>query len=302
MRIIVVVYELHIWQVSLSQNTICPLHCLTMRGFYFFYLTRTFLFASIKEEPWQERRGTRLERLQKYLARSGVASRRQAEEMIKSGLVMVNGQTVTEMGLKVDPDRDSIVVSGREVKPEESFVYLLLNKPSGVVTTLKDPEGRTTVAHLLQEVPERVYPVGRLDYETEGLLLLTNDGQLAFRLSHPRFKVPKTYVVKTAGRMDGRSIEKLRRGVMLEDGVTMPAQVKFIKGTGDSTWLELTITEGRNRQVRRMCDAVGHPVLYLQRTRYGPLSLGNLEPGRFRALTPAEVKELKRACGLENGR
>lgn len=242
-----------------------------------------------------------MERLQKYLARSGVASRRQAEEMIKNGLVKVNGQTITEMGLKVDPDQDTIVVSGREVKPEDTWVYLLLNKPPQVVTTLKDPEGRATVAGLLKGISQRVYPVGRLDYETEGLLLLTNDGQLAFRLSHPRFKVPKTYVVKAAGRLDDKSMQKLRRGVQLEDGPTMPAKVKFIKGTSKATWLEITISEGRNRQVRRMCEAVGHPVLYLQRIKYGPLNLGNLEPGRYRTLSPEEVEALKKSCGLDHG-
>jgi len=238
------------------------------------------------------------ERLQKFLARAGIASRRQAEEYIKAGRVKVNGLVITELGSKVDPDRDRVAIDNKPVKAEEELVYLLLNKPPLVVTTLHDPQGRTKVTDLLPGIKQRVYPVGRLDYETEGLLLLTNDGELAYRLTHPSYKVPKTYRVKVQGNPSRTALQRLRNGVKLEDGMTQKALVKVLQPGKDSTLLEITIREGRNRQIRRMCQAVGHPVLALRRIRFGPLQLGSLSPGQYRALTKEEIISLKKACRL----
>jgi len=238
------------------------------------------------------------ERLQKFLARAVIASRRQAEEYIKAGRVKVNGLVITELGSKVDPDRDRVAIDNKPVKAEEELVYLLLNKPPLVVTTLHDPQGRTKVTDLLPGIKQRVYPVGRLDYETEGLLLLTNDGELAYRLTHPSYKVPKTYRVKVQGNPSRTALQRLRNGVKLEDGMTQKALVKVLQPGKDSTLLEITIREGRNRQIRRMCQAVGHPVLALRRIRFGPLQLGSLSPGQYRALTKEEIISLKKACRL----
>lgn len=238
------------------------------------------------------------ERLQKYLARAGVASRRQAEEYIKKGLVTVNGQLITEMGYKIDPARDQVKIDGKIVKRSEELVYLLLNKPPLVVTTLHDPQQRTKVSDLLPGVEQRVYPVGRLDYESEGLLLLTNDGELAYRLTHPGYKIPKTYLVKVRGNPSREATRMLREGVVLEEGPTQPALVKILKISKGSVLLEITIREGRNRQIRRMCDYVGHPVTALQRIRLGPLALGDLPLGQYRSLTKREIAALKKACRL----
>lgn len=238
------------------------------------------------------------ERLQKFLAKAGIASRRQAEEYIKAGRVKVNGLVITELGSKVDPERDQVMVDGKPVKVEEELVYLLLNKPPLVVTTLHDPQGRTKVTDLLPGIKQRVYPVGRLDYETEGLLLLTNDGELAYRLTHPSYKVPKTYRVKVRGNPSRAALQRLRDGVELEDGMTQKALVKVLQQGKDSTLLEIIIREGRNRQIRRMCQAVGHPVLALRRISFGPLQLGNLPVGQYRTLTKGEIASLKKACRL----
>ncbi|MGI6588539.1 MAG: pseudouridine synthase [Peptococcia bacterium] len=241
----------------------------------------------------------KLERLQKYLARCGVASRRKAEEMIKQGLVKVNGQAVLEMGFQVEPGKDQVEVQGKKVEPEKRKVYFLLNKPCRVVTTLNDPQGRKKVTDLIKGVPERVYPVGRLDYHSEGLLLLTNDGELTYHLTHPRFAIAKTYLVKVQGRVNKQNVERLQKGIELEDGLTQPALVKVRQCKQAETLLEITIREGRNRQVRRMCEKIGHPVITLKRLKFGPLALGNLKVGEYRELNLYEIQALKNVCHLK---
>lgn len=238
------------------------------------------------------------ERLQKFLAAAGVASRRRAEEYIRAGRVKVNGQIITEMGYKVNPWQDKIFVDGKAIKVKEEFVYLLLNKPPLVMTTLHDPQQRAIITDLLPGIEQRVYPVGRLDYESEGLLLLTNDGELAYRLTHPRYKVPKTYRVKVKGKISSEALQLLREGVALEDGITQPAKVEVLLASKNNTSIAITIREGRNRQIRRMCEAVGYPVLNLQRISFGPLELGKLPSGKYRALTEREIRALKKACKL----
>jgi pseudouridine synthase len=243
-------------------------------------------------------------RLQKIISQSGLASRRAAEKLIEEGRVSVNGRTVREMGVKADPVADDIRVDGRRLRAPERHRYILLNKPAGVVTTRSDPQRRQTVLDLLRGVREYVYPVGRLDYDSEGLLLLTNDGDLAARLTHPRHEVERTYEAHVAGTPDEDAIEKLRRGIPLDGKRTMPADVKLLsrgpaprKGAAHERRVNgvllITIHEGRNRQVRRMCEAVGHPVRKLRRTRIGPISDRRLRPGEWRDLTHSEVEKLK---------
>ena len=244
-------------------------------------------------------------RLQKILSQAGIASRRAAEKLIAEGRVTVNGRTIREMGVKADPAADDIRVDGRRLRQPERLRYILLNKPAGFVTTRSDPARRRTVMDLLAGVREYVYPVGRLDYDTEGLLLLTNDGDLAARLTHPRHEVERTYEAVVAGIIDVDAIEKLRRGIPLDGRRTMPAEVKVVShakapregapyGHGRSV-LIITIREGRNRQVRRMCEAVGHPVQALRRLRIGPISDRRLRPGEWRELNAREVSLLKEA-------
>lgn len=214
-----------------------------------------------------------------------------------AGRVQVNGRTVQELGFQVDPDRDEVRVDGRVIRPPARLCYYILHKPAGYVTTVSDPQGRPTVMSLVPS-SERVYPVGRLDLDTEGLLLLTNDGPLAHRLTHPRYGVRKVYLAQVAGLVGPETVERLRRGVVLEDGPTAPARVRVVGQDKESTVLELEISEGRKRQVRRMCQAVGHPVLYLKRIAFGPLRLGRLPLGACRLLTDAEVAALRRAARL----
>src|SRR5947209_6567095 len=238
------------------------------------------------------------ERLQKIIAAAGVASRRKAEELISTGRVAVNGQTVTELGTKADPERDHIRVNGKLLRGPERPVYLLLNKPKGFVTTVSDPERRPTVMNLLAGVKGRVYPVGRLDYGSEGLLLLTNDGELAERLMRAASHVPKTYLVKVSGKPTEEEIAKLRSGVSIptEDGRRVkaaPAKVKVIKDAANP-WYEVTLIEGRNRQIRRMFEQVGHHVAKIKRVRNGPLEL-DVPPGKYRMLKPQEVARLQSA-------
>lgn len=233
-----------------------------------------------------------LERLQKILSRAGVASRREAEAIIVAGRVAVNGTVVTELGTKADPGKDRITLDGKPLRVKAERTYLLLYKPVGYVTTLKDPEGRPVVTDLLKGVGERVYPVGRLDYNTEGLLLLTNDGDWANRLMHPRHEVEKEYVVKVRGRVSPEQVKRLASGVELDDGGTAPAKVKIVQESDRNSRLSIVIHEGRYRQVRRMCEAVNLMVVSLKRTRYGFLDLGELKPGEFRRLTPQEVKQI----------
>lgn len=235
-------------------------------------------------------------RLQKILSQAGIASRRAAEALIAEGRVTVNGATVREMGTKADPAADDVRVDGRRIKGPERHRYILLNKPSGYVTTRSDPQRRPTVLDLLRGVREYVYPVGRLDYDTEGLLLLTNDGDLAARLTHPRHGVERTYEARVAGVPDERDLERLRTGIPLEGRRTLPAAVDLVtRGRSAESVLRITIREGRNRQVRRMCEAVGHPLRALRRTRIGPLVDRRLQPGQWRELTEQEIGALRRA-------
>jgi len=243
-----------------------------------------------------------LERLQKIIAAAGVASRRKAEELITSGRVQVNGTVVTELGTKADPDVDHVRVNGKLLQSEQRHVYLLLNKPKGYVTTVSDPEKRPTVMDLIRGIRGRVYPVGRLDYASEGLLLLTNDGELANRLMKAASHVAKTYLVKVAGTPKEEALAKLRSGVSIatDEGRrvrTSPAAVRVVKEAANP-WYEITLIEGRNRQIRRMFEAVGHHVEKIKRVRYGPLTL-DVPPGEFRQLTLKEVQRLKSATGGE---
>ncbi len=231
-------------------------------------------------------------RLQKYLAQIGVASRRVAEQLIKEGQVTVNGQPITDMGVRIDPQKDEIEVEGRIIKPQRKRFYVMLNKPKGVITSTADPQKRTIVTDFIRGIEARLYPVGRLDYHSEGLLLLTNDGEFAQQLMHPRFKLPKEYLVKVKGVPSKKAINLLRNGIRLEDGKTQPCWVMVAGDTGKNTWLSITLTEGRNRQIRRMCQAVKYPVMKIKRVRYGNLNLGELAPGEFRPLTAQEVKGL----------
>ena len=233
-----------------------------------------------------------MERLQKVIARSVLASRRKAEELINAGTVKVNGEVVTELGVKVSPD-DYIEVNGIKVEREEP-VYFLLYKPRGVVTTVKDDKNRKTVMDFFPHVEQRIFPVGRLDYNTSGLLLMTNDGDFANLMTHPRYKIEKTYIAKVKGIPSRQDLKQLQKGVQLEDGMTLPAKVKFLSANRQkkTAIIEITITEGRNRQVRRMFEHIGYPVLKLKRERFGFLTLKGLNAGDFRPLTPHEVKQL----------
>lgn len=296
------------------------------------------------------------ERLQKIIAAAGIASRRKAEEMIASGLVEVNGHIVTELGSKADPEQDHIRVNGKLLHGAERQIYLLMNKPKGYVTTAHDPEGRPTVMDLLHGIRARVYPVGRLDYASEGLLLLTNDGDLAYRLMKAASHVPKVYVVKVAGKPDEARLEKLRRGISISESIFTPkasghdkgstggdtraargrisrytAKSRFLDSGGESVrgfsssarndrgkrkdrvktapagvrlvreaenpWYEITLTEGKNRQIRRMFEEIGHHVEKIKRVRYGPLNL-DVPPGEFRRLSILEIQKLKSAAGV----
>jgi 23S rRNA pseudouridine2605 synthase len=239
------------------------------------------------------------ERLQKIIAAAGVASRRKAEEMIVAGRVQVNGQVVTELGTKADPDEDHIRVDGKLLHGPERYTYVALNKPKGYVTTVSDEKKRPTVMDLVKKVKGRVYPVGRLDWASEGLLLMTNDGELANALMKASSSVTKTYVVKVAGQPDEAKLDKLRHGVSIaEKGGrrvrTAPAKIRLIR-EGDNPWLEVTIIEGRNRQVRKMFEEVGHHVEKIRRVQYGPLAL-DVPPGDWRNLTLVEVAKLKAAA------
>lgn len=238
-----------------------------------------------------------LERLQKIIAAAGVASRRKAEELIAAGRVTLNGDVVTELGTKADPERDKICVDGTPLQRREAFLYFLLHKPKGYVTTVSDPQGRPTVIDLMRGVPERVYPVGRLDYASEGLLLMTNDGALAQKLTKAGSHVPKTYLVKVSGKPGDQALARLRAGVALEldDGrrvKTSPAKLRLLEDAANP-WYEVVLIEGRNRQIRRMFDHIGFRVEKIKRVKLGPLSL-DVPPGKFRPLTRKEVEQLKR--------
>ncbi|MFC5699844.1 pseudouridine synthase [Cohnella faecalis] len=238
-----------------------------------------------------------MERLQKILANAGVASRRKCEELIAAGKVTVNDKVVSELGAKADPASDVIAVNGKPIKQEKKL-YILFNKPKGVITSATDPKGRTVVTDFMREVKERVYPVGRLDYDTEGLLLLTNDGDLAHILTHPKHHVPKTYLATVERVPHGSKLEKLQKGVKLDDGMTAPAEAEYhdIDPEGKYATISITIREGRNRQVRRMFEAIGHPVTRLKRVSFGGIALGSLQRGKHRSLTAEEIQKLRDAA------
>ena len=233
-------------------------------------------------------------RLQKYMAMCGVAARRKCEEIIAAGRVSVNDMIITEMGTQVE-DGDIVKVDGAVIRLEEEKRYILYHKPAGEVTTVSDDKGRETVMDRFKDFEVRLYPVGRLDYDSEGLLLLTNDGDLADKMMHPSNEVDKTYLARVTGKVTLESVRELRMGVMLDDHKTSPARVRIIKEETFATVVLVTIHEGRNRQVRRMFDAVGHRVLMLRRVKFGPLDLGDLKRGQWRELTDGEVAALKKS-------
>ncbi len=234
------------------------------------------------------------ERIQKILSKCGIASRRKAEEMMIEGRVTVNG-AIAIPGMKADFLKDHIKVDGKLIRRTEPKVYLILNKPVKCVTAVTDPEGRITVRDYMKGVKAKVFPVGRLDYHSEGLLIMTNDGELANALLRPKSKVPKTYLVKVNGLPDDKDMEKLQKGIKLEDGITAPAKVRRIRQTDLNSWIEITIYEGKKRQIRRMLERIKHPVMRLRRIKIDGLVLGRLPLGSFRYLTPDEVKKLKKS-------
>jgi len=244
----------------------------------------------------------RRERLQKILSAAGIASRRAAESYITDGRVSVNGTTVTELGSKADPDTDDIRVDGRRIKPATRLVYLLLYKPRGYIVSRSDPQRRPTVIDLLEKggVRDYVYPVGRLDYDSEGLLLLTSDGDLAARLTHPSHEIEREYEVKILGVPDEHDLERLSKGIVIDGRRTLPADVKVLKviagKSAEHAVLSIVVKEGRNRQVRNMCEAIGHPVDRLKRVRIGPITDARIRPGEFRELDATEIAALKRAA------
>lgn len=235
-------------------------------------------------------------RLQKFLARAGVASRRASEKIIEAGRISVNGQVVTELGTKINPEVDEVCLDGSPVCKAQETVTLMLNKPAGYLTSMKDPRGRPCVSQLvpLEEFPA-LYPLGRLDYDTTGLLLFSTDGELGNAVLHPSHHVDKTYRALVKGKPSEASLSRLRRGVKLDDGPTQPASVALVGSKGKNAYVEITIHEGRKRQVKRMCEAIGHPVLQLHRVSFGPLELGNLPEGKYRMLNAQEVAALERA-------
>lgn len=233
-------------------------------------------------------------RLQKYIADCGVASRRGAEELIKAGRVKVNGEIIREMGVKVDEENDVVEFDGQRLKQQNKLVYIMLNKPEGFVTTVSDDKGRDTVMHLVEEIPVRIYPVGRLDYDTEGLLLMTNDGDLTYKITHPKNNIEKTYEAEITGNIGMDTLIKLRSGVWIDGVKTSPAKVEVIGATRLGTKVRITIHEGRNRQVRKMFESVGCIVKRLKRTEEAGLKLGHIPLGRWRRLTESEVNMLKK--------
>jgi len=237
------------------------------------------------------------ERLQKILAHAGVASRRKAEELIEAGHVSVNGKVVRELGSKADLDQDLIQVDGRTIRETQDKVYYVLYKPAGCVTTLSDPENRPTIKAYLEEIPERVYPVGRLDYDVEGALIVTNDGDLAFSMMHPRFGVRRTYLAKVHGVPAAEQLERLRRGVRLEDGRARALEADLHSRTPRNTWVRVVVAEGRQHLVKRLMEAVGAPVQKLHRADYGGIGVAGMRPGEVRELTRAEVQSLRAQAG-----
>ncbi|OEF97253.1 pseudouridine synthase [Vulcanibacillus modesticaldus] len=239
-----------------------------------------------------------MERLQKVIAHAGIASRRKAEQLITDGKVSVNGKIIRELGTKVDPNKDDIRVNGEQIFIDDEKIVILFNKPERVITSMDDPHGRRKVIDFI-DITERVYPVGRLDYDTEGLLLLTNDGELAHRLMHPKYEIDKTYEVTVEGIPNEKALSELRHGIKLEDGITSPAQVKLIKKLGRQAKIIITIHEGKKRQIRRMFEAINHPVVKLKRIKYGFLTLDGVQRGKYRILSNTEVCKLKEIVKLK---
>ena len=237
-------------------------------------------------------------RLNKYLAEAGVASRRGSDEIIRAGRVTVNGRTPDEIGVKVDPDRDQVALDGRLLRLTSETVYCILNKPRGCLTSVTDPHNRKTVMDLVRDIPQRIYPVGRLDLDSEGLLLLTNDGDLSYALTHPGYKIEKEYLVGIQGRPDDEQIRKLESGIPVEGRMTAPAKVTVLSATRRQTNLRITIHEGRKRQIRYMIKYLGYDVTELIRTRIGPIKLGDLNAAAWRYLTENEVESLKKAARI----
>ncbi len=237
------------------------------------------------------------QRIQKIIAEMGIASRRKAEEMVMEGRVTVNGKTAV-IGMKADPFMDHIKVDGKLLVNPEKKVYFIFNKPRGVVTSLSDPEGRPTVHDFLKGIRQRVFPVGRLDYDSEGMLLLTNDGEFAHAVLHPSKKISKTYLVKVKGVLEEKDIEKLKTGIRLDRTVTAPAHVRRLRKTENNSWIEMTIYEGKKRQIRRMLDRVGHPVMRLMRIRIDGLEMGELKPGAYRKMTAEEMKKITKELNI----
>jgi 23S rRNA pseudouridine2605 synthase len=238
-------------------------------------------------------------RLQKALAQAGIASRRAGEELIRQGRVSVNGRVVTDMGVRVDLQTDKVCVNQVSVSAPQAKVYLLFNKPKHCVTTTRDPQGRKTVFDYIPDLGVRLFPVGRLDYDAEGLLLFTNDGALANRLQHPRYGIYKTYEVKVNGHVGENVLHRLRVGVTLEEGTTAPADVTVMRRLPKATWLKIVLHQGWNRQIKRMAEVVGHPVLKLRRVAFGTLELGKTTLGTYRSLDPSEVRRLYRSVHLD---
>jgi pseudouridine synthase len=258
-------------------------------------------YTPIGHQPGKELSADNLPyRLQRILAQSGLVSRRKAEDLIREGRVVVDGRVVTEMGLKIVPSEHRIEVDGKCIASPESKAYYLFNKPPGVLSTLKDPQGRPTIKDFLSQaqIKERVFPVGRLDWDAEGLMLLTNDGELAQKLQHPRFQVPKTYRVKIQGIPSETSLRQLEKGIKLPGGKMHRADYETVKTGEDRSWLLITIREGEKHQVKNMLAAIGHPVITIKRVALGPLSLGRLTPGQLRPLTSKEIQALKSAAPL----
>lgn len=237
-------------------------------------------------------------RLNKYLSACGVASRRKADEIIEAGKVRVNGCTVNELGFSIDPEKDTVEVGARIIKPERKR-YIALNKPRLYLTTLGDGEGRRTIEDLIKDVPERVYPVGRLDYDAEGLLILTNDGEVANRILHPRYKLTKIYVVLVKGRVAEKTIGEMKKGALLEDGYVKPDYIKVARFESDGTFVQAAFHEGRKHIVKRFLTEFSHSVLRLKRIAVGPIKLGKLERGKWKDISAEELRALKNACGFE---
>jgi 23S rRNA pseudouridine2605 synthase len=240
-----------------------------------------------------------LVRLNKFLSQAGAASRREADRLIADGRVKVNGRVEDELGAKIDDAKDRIELDGRPVRKDERLVHILMHKPVGAVVSLRDPFGRTTVRDLIAGLKSRVFPVGRLDTDSSGALLLTNDGDLAFRLAHPRFEVPKVYVARVEGVPSDESVEKLRKGIFIEGKRTAPAKASLMARSGPNGLVKITIHEGRKREVRKMFEALGHPVRDLKRIEFAGLTLEGLKPGAWRFLDAGEVRRLRKRAGLD---